>query len=119
MMTETMRYTITIPGRPVPKGRPRFSRSGHAYTPEKTRKYEELVAWCAKKDIPEPLKGDVAMDIMIYANGHWPDIDNICKALLDGMNGIAYDDDKQVAALMIQRKKDKDERVEITLWEVK
>ncbi|MEW8997914.1 MAG: RusA family crossover junction endodeoxyribonuclease [Thermoanaerobacter sp.] len=36
-----MRYKIVVPGRPVPKGRPRFAK-GHAYTPEKTRMYEEL-----------------------------------------------------------------------------
>lgn len=113
-----MRYTITIPGRPVPKGRPRFSRSGHAYTPEKTRQYEELVAWCAKQEVQEPLKGDIAVDIKIYAKNYCGDMDNICKALLDSMNGIAYNDDKQVAAMMVQRMKDKDERVEIELWEV-
>lgn len=39
---------VNIPGQPVPKGRPRFTRGGFAYTPEKTRKYEKLVAGLAK-----------------------------------------------------------------------
>ena len=33
---------FTIPGNPVPKARPRFA-NGHAFTPEKTRSYEEMV----------------------------------------------------------------------------
>lgn len=35
--------SFTIEGVPVPKGRPRFTRSGHTYTPDTTRKYEALV----------------------------------------------------------------------------
>ena len=36
-------------GQPVGKGRPRFSRaSGTVYTPEKTARYEERLAWAAQ-----------------------------------------------------------------------
>lgn len=112
-------YHIVIPGRPVPKGRPRLGKSGNVYTPRKTREYEAFVGWKAKEIIKMPLEGDVAIDIKMYISGNsWPDVDNVCKALLDGMNGIAYSDDKQVAVLMIQRLKDKNERVEIELWEM-
>jgi crossover junction endodeoxyribonuclease RusA len=77
------------------------------------------VGWEAKQVIKEPLTGDVAMNIRIYIADHkWPDIDNVCKSLLDGMNGIAYNDDKQVAAIMIQRLPGDINRVEIELWEV-
>lgn len=114
-----MKYTIIIPGRPVPKGRPRLGKNGNVYTPRKTREYEELVGWCTKQTMKEPLQGDIAIDIRIYMKGNsWPDIDNVCKALLDGMNKVAYNDDRQVAALAIQRLKDKNERVEIELWEI-
>lgn len=34
---------FTIEGAPVPKGRPRFTRTGHTFTPAKTRQYEALV----------------------------------------------------------------------------
>ena len=33
---------FSIPGEPVAKGRPRFA-NGHAFTPNKTRAYEEIV----------------------------------------------------------------------------
>ena len=34
---------LTIPGEPVGKGRPRFTKNGHSFTPEKTVNYENLV----------------------------------------------------------------------------
>ena len=34
---------FTIPGPPQGKGRPRFTKSGHTYTPAKTAEYEKLV----------------------------------------------------------------------------
>lgn len=32
-----------------------------------------------------------------------PDIDNVCKIILDALNGIAYHDDKQVVDLGIRK----------------
>lgn len=32
-----------------------------------------------------------------------PDIDNIAKAILDGLNGIAYTDDNQISELEVQK----------------
>ena len=32
-----------VPGEVIPKGRPRFTRSGHAYTPKRTTDYETKV----------------------------------------------------------------------------
>lgn len=111
-----------IPGDPVAKQRPRMTKSGHIYTPEKTRKYEKLVkeaylnhsrGWKFGKDAP--------LEIRIVAYFSIPksdsnkrknekkmgvirptiksDIDNICKSILDGLNGVAYVDDKQIVSL--------------------
>ena len=44
-----MTIKFTVPGVPVGKGRPRFTRGGHAYTPEKTAAFEEKVRLCWKK----------------------------------------------------------------------
>ncbi len=113
-----MGYHIIIPGRPVPKGRPRLGKNGNVYTPRRTKEYETFVAWKTKEVVKEPLVGDVAMDIKVYIKGQCGDLDNLEKAILDGMNGIAYKDDKQVAVLAIQRLRDRSERIEIDLWEV-
>ena len=40
---------FTIEGAPVPKGRPRFTRTGHTFTPAKTRQYEALVTARARE----------------------------------------------------------------------
>lgn len=110
---------IIIPGRPVPKQRPRFTRTGHIYTPQETRDYEDFVGWKAKEVIKEPLAGNVALYIKVYVKGNvFPDLDNIAKSILDGMNKVAYHDDKQVACLVIQRIKGQEEKVEVELEEV-
>lgn len=98
-------FTFTIEGDPVPKGRPRFNRSnGRVITPKRTRDYEEHVGWAARSNGVIKMEGDVAvwLDLAFCRN---KDIDNIAKSILDGMNGIAYDDDSQVAFLQVKRKR--------------
>lgn len=46
------------------------------------------------------------------------DVDNVAKSVLDGLNGVAYEDDDQVVELLIRKHKVKskaDERVEIEI----
>ena len=38
-----------------------------------------------------------------------PDVDNLCKFVLDAMNGVAYPDDKQVVKLVAYKCRDTDE----------
>lgn len=116
--------TFTIPGEPVAKGRPRATTvGGHArmYTPAKTAAYEQLVAVyasAAMKNAPL-LEHPVRLHLGIYCKvpGSWskkrradalagierpakaPDIDNIVKALADGMNGVVWIDDAQIVEL--------------------
>lgn len=47
-----------------------------------------------------------------------PDIDNIAKAVLDGLNGHAFADDKQVAALTVRKLYDSTPRVEVKVEEI-
>ena len=113
---------IYIPGDPVGKERPRVA-NGHAYTPEKTKAYEAKVAWAWKKKYPshKPFQRRTALSARVTArfqppkseskkkradmlNGKIrptkiPDIDNICKALLDGSLGVCYEDDSSVVEL--------------------
>ena len=45
---ELIKVEIEVSGQPQGKGRPRFTRQGRAYTPEKTREYETRIhaaAW--------------------------------------------------------------------------
>ena len=44
-----------------------------------------------------------------------PDLDNVVKAVLDGLNGVAYADDKQVTRLQIEKLYDGRPRLDIEM----
>jgi Holliday junction resolvase RusA-like endonuclease len=102
-------------GEPVGKGRPRFTRNGHAYTPRDTRVYEDLVAWCVRaKHLPR-LTGPLRLEAFFYCTRH-PDLDNLVKALLDGcQRGGALINDNQVEEIIAVRLQSEIPRVEFTL----
>ena len=112
---------FTVPGQPIGKGRPRVDGRGkfaRVYTPEKTANYEGLIAHSAQAVMAgRPLiSGPVAVeiDIRLQIPASWsqkrkamavsnaiaatkkPDIDNVEKAIFDGMNGVVWVDDVQV-----------------------
>ncbi|MDD3655055.1 MAG: RusA family crossover junction endodeoxyribonuclease [Desulfotomaculaceae bacterium] len=113
---------ITVPGRPVPKGRPRLGvrgRKAFIYTPPATREYEKLVGWVAKSAGCRPVEGPVSVALSVYVKGRL-DADNIAKSILDGLNGVAYEDDDQVVELLVRKhkvKRKEEERVEIEIRE--
>jgi crossover junction endodeoxyribonuclease RusA len=113
---------LVIPGRPVPKGRPRLGmhgRKAYVYTPPQTVEYEKLVGWVAKATGCRPVEGPVEVEIWCYMRGK-ADADNLSKSILDGLNGIAFMDDGQVVDLHVHKRKVKaatDERVEIEIRE--
>lgn len=137
-----MTITFEIPGEPRGKGRPRFQRRGdyvHTYTPDGTARYENLVAmmyYNAAKNTK--LEGPIAMDAYIFfevpkskskkvrqamLDGEiMPtikcDIDNIVKIVLDGLNKVAFDDDKQVVDLTAHKRYSLQPRVIISLKEM-
>lgn len=113
---------FVVPGRPRPKERPRRGKHGNVYTPAVTKEYERLVGWTALKAMTDKdkLTGPVGVEIQLYFHGkRLPDIDNCAKALLDGMLGIVYEDDRQVRELRISRYQDKNERAEVSVWPLK
>lgn len=113
----TTGLSFTVPGKPVPKQRPRMTRWGSVYTPAETTRYESLVARCARAAGAAPVSGPVAVDIQVRfpipkswakarraaADGaphaQRPDIDNLQKSVLDGLNGVAFSDDSQVCSV--------------------
>ena len=117
-------YNITIPGRPVPKGRPRVARKGRGYvfyTPKETKHYEQAVCLAAREVCKKPLEGPVAVKLRLYfrKKGNVPDCDNCAKSILDGLNGVAYQDDIQVKHLVVDVYRDTPERAEIEVGSLK
>lgn len=136
----TKRLKLVIDGVPVPKGRPRFTKAGVAYTPAKTRAYEKQAAIIAdigmranglkmfecpvtvmataylqlpksmtKKDRAAALSGTLLP-------AKKPDVDNIAKAALDGLNGIVWRDDALICGLSIKKLYGERPRLEIDVY---
>jgi Holliday junction resolvase RusA-like endonuclease len=116
-----MRFTVDID--PIGKARPRFTKTGHAYTPQKTKDAEELIAaayratsgGCIPKGVPVELgvtahfpipksfsqkKRDAVLDSEILPTKK-PDADNILKLVADALSGVAYEDDAQVVRMEV------------------
>ena len=133
---------FTVPGTPCAKGRPKFARRGNfvqAYTPEKTQNYENMVklAFMNKYAVlklegaikatitaympiskSESKKKKAAMEAGLIRPKTKVDIDNICKAILDALNKIAYDDDGQIVELHAKKLYSENPRAEIILEEI-
>ena len=113
---------ITVPGRPIPKGRPRLGVRGKKafiYTPPETREFEKLVGWVARCAGCKPAGEPVAVVLDIYVRRKM-DVDNVAKSVLDGLTGVAYEDDGQVVELLVRKhkvKREEEERVEIEITE--
>ena len=105
-----MRVSFTVVGDPVPKARARTVRKGGrtwSFTPKKVAAWEKVVKEEAGKHFDKPFNGPVALSLAFFMNRPksrkkdnyvmtTPDLDNLEKAFLDGLNEIAYEDDKQV-----------------------
>lgn len=109
---------IVLLGEPVAKGRPRFSAAtGHAYTPEKTRTYEQMLRLAATDVMGDrpPLEGPLTLDMRVVKSipRSWPkkkqdaarsgallptgkpDWDNFGK-VVDAGNMVIWVDDGQI-----------------------
>ena len=128
---------LTIYGKPQPKERPKVY-NGHGITPTRTRNYELMLAreWAAK--YPDQAEGELFVKIIFYmpTPTSWskpkkekaerglirptvrPDIDNLVKIVLDGLNGVAFMDDKQVIELYAIKRYSLEPRTEIMVEEL-
>ena len=113
-----------VEGQPQSKQRPEFSRKGgrfRTYTPAKTMHYEKKVKEATEKIISTPLEGPVSLRLAFFLHRPkdicWktkptppcytdkrPDIDNLVKGVVDGLNGVAFVDDKQICHLTATKK---------------
>lgn len=114
------RLKFTVPGPPRGKGRPRFAKVGgyvRTYTDAATASYENLVALAASeaRNGAAPMAGPVTVHMrfafqrpksdrkrpiagIVPYHAKRPDLDNLVKAVLDGINQAGvWTDDAQVA----------------------
>ena len=131
-----------IPGKAQAKQRPRMGRSGIVYTPKETLVYENYVKMCYSDYAQQfgwlPYENQVRAEIEVLVAvpksdsktkkkakiegmirpAVKPDCDNLAKSILDSLNGLAYQDDKQVVELFVKKYYAENAEVRVRLTEV-
>ena len=132
---------FVVEGKIKGKARPRWSSaSGCVYTPPETKQYEKYIAHCFRIAGGQKIEGAVKLTVtMLFAipksmkkadkelckfneilPQKKPDIDNCLKAVMDALNKVAYNDDKQVTSEnVVKRWTTGTERLEIEISEDK
>jgi Holliday junction resolvase RusA-like endonuclease len=115
---------IVLLGAPRGKERPRLTKTGHVYTPQKTRDYEAALKYAAMEAMGDrpPLEGPLQIEMVVKLPiaQSWPkkrqqaardglerptkkpDYDNFAK-VVDALNLIVWVDDAQVVDGRIQK----------------
>ena len=139
---------FTVPGQPVAKARPKFVRTptgGRAIPGKRSKAFEARVAVCVQTTrrrwgrIPVAPKGvPIRVDIVaifkrpnsqqgskhppgLLPRGKRPDLDNVIKSTLDGINrsGVIWDDDAQVQCIRAEQyyaEKEQPARTEVVIY---
>jgi Holliday junction resolvase RusA-like endonuclease len=135
-------FSLDVMGVPVAKGRPRVTRAGHVYTPQKTREYETrirtatgiLMSGRKRTELPcivhvgvffEPPRSlSKKKRAELFETGAFhaikPDLDNVVKAALDGICGenMAILDDKQIIEICSYKTYAEAAKLSIDVFEV-
>jgi len=141
---EAITMELDIPIKVVGKERPRFNYAfKYAYTPRKTTDFEGKIAAhfdvymksLGLKAIEGPVRADVIFYIKVPKSWskkkHYdalakklrptktPDVDNALKAVFDGLNNVAYLDDKQIVSGSFDKFYDIVDSINIKINEIK
>jgi Holliday junction resolvase RusA-like endonuclease len=120
--------TFHVDGIPVQKNRPRFRRVGNfvqIYSDAKTVKWEDQVKTAAERAMGSQEVLETPVSVYLYfrlsipkstpkkrldafleglvAHTKKPDIDNLAKSVLDGMDGVVYKNDSQITTLHLKK----------------
>ena len=117
---------------PVPASRPRVTRWS-TFFPKKYTKYREAMKIATANTMFIPFEGNLyaQLDFFIQIPKSWSkkkklhkqgkycdnnaDIDNYCKSILDSLNGVYYEDDRQIVMLRARMFWSNTARTEVTI----
>lgn len=130
-----MVVSFTVPGKPVPKGRPRVTRYG-TYTPKSTVEYEQAVRDSWRNQSGQAFGPDIPLFVTVSAHFEIPkslskkarlalrgafhtkqrgDLDNVVKSVLDALNGHAFPDDCAVCIIHASKDFQDEPSTEVTI----
>ena len=129
-----------VPGKPIGKERPRMNKRGGVYTPQHTRDYQNLVSIMYRSAGGREIEAKIPVRVHIKAvymipkstNKAMrelmheakilpvgkPDIDNVVKIILDGLNRTAWHDDAQVVSVTAEKAYGDEQCVIVTVEEL-
>ena len=116
------------------KRRPKFTRKGKAYDPKANKSEARAIREAWEEQVGEwKSDGPIGVAIDVFrklpkgrpkrveseSDTFKPDVDNIAKAVLDALNGVAFEDDSQVVRLRCSkhpRKRRESDRTFVRIW---
>ena len=127
---------FAVAGKPMAKGRVRFTKTGHAFTPDRTVNFEGKLALAAQQAMGgrPPVEGPVAvtLEVLVPIAVSWskkkresavlgqlrptgrPDLDNFAK-MLDALNMVVWNDDAQIVELVVFKRYSEAPQLAITV----
>lgn len=108
---------FTVEGKVLGMPRPRVNRNGVVWTPAKFNEYRRKIQAAYIAAGGEKLEGPVSVKIRTFRampksrpkkleaeeDIFKPDADNILKMVLDALNGVAFEDDRQVVRVICSK----------------
>lgn len=89
----------------------RVSNNGKSkgFTPARVKAWQAEVGWAAQQairqiDMLDPLEGNLTVELIFFLGDlRRIDLDNLSKAVQDGLNGITWKDDQQNIRLVLDK----------------
>ena len=135
-MTKYSQVSLVIPGEPIPKARARTLKAGYSFTPKTTVEYRELIqsCWLAEhlvEEITHPIqmaikfflgapkylqkKNPTGISLELLPAAGRKDVDNMAKAIMDALEGLAYKNDSQIYSLLVVKYYSDNPRAEVMI----
>lgn len=109
-------HDFFVPGIPRPQGDLLQGRQGRLYMAQGVKSWRRDIGICARAEIGIPIGGPVTIDLAFILSppareptrrgphSQTPDLDKLVRAVLDGLKGIAYLDDRQVSTIVARKR---------------
>lgn len=115
---------------PVPMSRPRANyKTGRIYKELKDKKFQQVITTVTRFTYKrDPISGPLVLHLDFYLKKPKtvrrkypevrPDLDNLIKNILDGLNGVLFNDDSQIIGIYATKRYDKRGKITLQVSEI-